>query len=60
MLPYFFIESARVALFWSIGVTAVILLLFGWFKTYYTGALIFFIPDFVYFSHAYGNCIYRC
>ncbi|KAH8925711.1 DUF125-domain-containing protein, partial [Atractiella rhizophila] len=38
MLPYFFIDKARIALFWSIGVTFVILVMFGAFKTYYTGA----------------------
>lgn len=33
VLPYFFIESAQIALYWSIAVAAVVLLIFGWFKT---------------------------
>ncbi|KAM0749632.1 DUF125-domain-containing protein [Meredithblackwellia eburnea MCA 4105] len=40
LLPYFVIEQARDALFVSIAITTVVLLLFGAFKTYYTGAAI--------------------
>jgi VIT1/CCC1 family predicted Fe2+/Mn2+ transporter len=36
--PYFFFESAFVGLMYSIGVTSFVLLLFGGFKTYYSGA----------------------
>jgi len=38
MIPYFFIPVAQEALVWSVIVTAFVLLLFGGFKTYYTGA----------------------
>ncbi|KAM0792756.1 hypothetical protein ACM66B_002530 [Microbotryomycetes sp. NB124-2] len=38
LLPYFFIERAHQALWWSCGITAIVLLTFGAFKTYYTGA----------------------
>ncbi|KAK4053427.1 Protein ccc1 [Microbotryomycetes sp. JL201] len=38
LVPYFFIERAHQALWWSCGITAVVLLTFGAFKTYYTGA----------------------
>lgn len=40
IIPYFFIEKARTGLFWSIGVTAIILILFGCFKTYFSGGKI--------------------
>ena len=42
LLPYFVIESARTALYVSIAITTVVLLFFGGFKTYYTGAAIGF------------------
>ncbi|KAK4701612.1 vacuolar iron transporter family protein, partial [Phenoliferia sp. Uapishka_3] len=42
LLPYFMIESARTALYVSIAITTVVLLLFGGFKTYFTGAAIGF------------------
>ncbi|KAK4056216.1 Protein ccc1 [Microbotryomycetes sp. JL221] len=38
LLPYFFIERAHQALWWSCAITAIVLLVFGAFKTYYTGA----------------------
>lgn len=38
LMPYFFIPNARNALWISCGVTAVVLLVFGAFKTFYTGA----------------------
>lgn len=38
--PYFFIDLAFDALMWSIGITSVVLLVFGIFKTYFTGAAI--------------------
>lgn len=38
LMPYFFIESARQALYWSIGITTIVLLVFGAFKTFFTGA----------------------
>ncbi|KAL8287227.1 hypothetical protein RQP46_003679 [Phenoliferia psychrophenolica] len=39
LLPYIIIKgSVLVALWWSIGVTAVVLLTFGGLKAYYTGA----------------------
>ncbi|TNY23961.1 VIT family-domain-containing protein [Rhodotorula diobovata] len=40
LLPYFFIDLAFDALMWSIGITSVVLLVFGIFKTYFTGAAI--------------------
>lgn len=40
LLPYFFVAQAKDALWWSVAITAVILLLFGGFKTYFTGAAI--------------------
>jgi VIT1/CCC1 family predicted Fe2+/Mn2+ transporter len=40
LLPYFFLALARTALLWSIGITTIVLLVFGAFKTYYTGASI--------------------
>lgn len=44
-MPYFFIESARVALYWSIGITTIVLLVFGAFKTFFTGAEIGRLPQ---------------
>ncbi|KAI5478477.1 hypothetical protein MNV49_005118 [Pseudohyphozyma bogoriensis] len=38
LLPYFFIDSARTALSYSIGVTTIALILFGACKTRYSGA----------------------
>lgn len=38
LFPYFFINDARVALFWSCIVTGITLLLFGVVRTYVTGA----------------------
>ncbi|KAA1067831.1 hypothetical protein PGT21_018281 [Puccinia graminis f. sp. tritici] len=43
MAPYFFIEKANTALFWSIGVMVLTLLVFGSLKAYFTGARIGFI-----------------
>lgn len=40
IIPYFFIDKARTGLFWSIGVTAIVLILFGCFKTYFSGGKI--------------------
>ncbi|GAA5996883.1 Ccc1p [Rhodotorula paludigena] len=40
LLPYFFIEFARDALWWSVGITTIVLLAFGAVKTYFTGAAI--------------------
>ncbi|KAI5475956.1 hypothetical protein MNV49_000563 [Pseudohyphozyma bogoriensis] len=40
LLPYFFIESAQTALYVSIAITTVVLLLFGLWKTFFTGAAI--------------------
>ncbi|KAI9605001.1 hypothetical protein H4Q26_002972 [Puccinia striiformis f. sp. tritici PST-130] len=40
MAPYFFIESAQIALYWSIGIMFITLLIFGVFKAYFTGAKI--------------------
>ncbi|KAG0140715.1 hypothetical protein CROQUDRAFT_99699 [Cronartium quercuum f. sp. fusiforme G11] len=42
MAPYFVIESAQVALYWSIGIMFITLLIFGVFKAYFTGAKIGF------------------
>lgn len=42
MAPYFFIESAQIALYWSIGIMFITLLIFGVFKAYFTGAKIGF------------------
>ncbi|GAA5918232.1 hypothetical protein JCM1841_005319 [Sporobolomyces salmonicolor] len=49
LLPYFFIETAGDALWWSIGITTIVLLTFGAFKTYFTGAAIGFT------GYAYGS-----
>ena len=38
MIPYFIFPTAREALYWSIGITTIVLLLFGAAKTYVTGA----------------------
>ncbi|GHJ84228.1 hypothetical protein NliqN6_0630 [Naganishia liquefaciens] len=38
LVPYFFIDKAFVALYWSIGITSIILLLFGGLKSWFTGA----------------------
>ncbi|KAI5453907.1 Protein ccc1 [Naganishia albida] len=38
LVPYFFIDRAYVALYWSIGITSIILLLFGGLKAWFTGA----------------------
>lgn len=38
LFPYFFISNARDALWVSCAITAVVLLVFGAFKTFYTGA----------------------
>ncbi|KAI7953816.1 hypothetical protein MJO28_006363 [Puccinia striiformis f. sp. tritici] len=43
MAPYFFVEKANVALFWSIGVMILTLLVFGSMKAYFTGARIGFM-----------------
>ncbi|BGP13248.1 hypothetical protein JCM10213_004982 [Rhodosporidiobolus nylandii] len=40
LLPYFFIPLAGDALWVSVGITTVVLLVFGLFKTYFTGAAI--------------------
>lgn len=40
LLPYFFFDLALTALWWSIGITTFVLLVFGLFKTYFTGAAI--------------------
>ncbi|GAA5881956.1 hypothetical protein JCM3774_002088 [Rhodotorula dairenensis] len=40
LLPYFFLHLALDALWWSIGITTFVLLVFGVFKTYFTGAAI--------------------
>jgi VIT1/CCC1 family predicted Fe2+/Mn2+ transporter len=37
-IPYFIVTDAQIALYWSIAFTAAVLLLFGAFKSYYTGA----------------------
>ncbi|GAA5851065.1 hypothetical protein JCM8547_009169 [Rhodosporidiobolus lusitaniae] len=42
LLPYFFIDLARDALWISVAVTTVVLLIFGAWKTYFTGAAIGF------------------
>lgn len=42
LLPYFFLNLALDALWWSIGITTFVLLVFGLFKTYFTGAAIGF------------------
>ncbi|EGG00490.1 uncharacterized protein MELLADRAFT_39660 [Melampsora larici-populina 98AG31] len=42
MAPYFFIDSAQIALYWSIGIMFITLLIFGIFKAYFTGAKIGF------------------
>ncbi|KAL1411627.1 Protein ccc1 [Vanrija albida] len=38
LLPYVFTDSAELGLIWSAVVTGIILLIFGAFKTYFTGA----------------------
>ncbi|TXT07211.1 hypothetical protein VHUM_03381 [Vanrija humicola] len=38
LLPYVFTDSAQLGLIWSAIVTGIILLIFGTFKTYFTGA----------------------
>lgn len=38
MAPYFFVEKARDALGWSIGVMTITLIIFGILKAYFTGA----------------------
>jgi hypothetical protein len=38
LIPYFIFPTAREALYWSIGITTIVLLLFGAAKTYVTGA----------------------
>lgn len=43
MAPYFFIESAQIALYWSIAIMFITLLIFGIFKAYFTGAKIGFV-----------------
>ncbi|KNZ43654.1 uncharacterized protein VP01_9g12 [Puccinia sorghi] len=43
MAPYFFIESAQIALYWSIAIMFITLLIFGVFKAYFTGAKIGFV-----------------
>ncbi|EFP86368.1 uncharacterized protein PGTG_12324 [Puccinia graminis f. sp. tritici CRL 75-36-700-3] len=43
MGPYFFIESAQIALYWSIAIMFITLLIFGVFKAYFTGAKIGFV-----------------
>ncbi|KAA1071004.1 hypothetical protein PGTUg99_011690 [Puccinia graminis f. sp. tritici] len=43
MAPYFFIDKANSALFWSIGVMILTLLVFGSLKAYFTGARIGFM-----------------
>ncbi|BGP53180.1 hypothetical protein JCM8202_003696 [Rhodotorula sphaerocarpa] len=48
LLPYFFLNLALDALWWSIGITTFVLLVFGLFKTYFTGAAIGFT------GYAYG------
>lgn len=40
LLPYFFIPTAGEGLVWSAAITAVVLLVFGIFKTFFTGAAI--------------------
>ncbi|GAA5982614.1 hypothetical protein JCM5350_002120 [Sporobolomyces pararoseus] len=40
LVPYFFIPTAGEGLVWSAGITAIVLLVFGAFKTYFTGAAI--------------------
>ncbi|POY73501.1 hypothetical protein BMF94_3438 [Rhodotorula taiwanensis] len=40
LLPYFFLDLAITALWYSIGITTFVLLVFGIFKTYFTGAAI--------------------
>lgn len=40
LVPYFFIPTAGEGLVWSAAITAVVLLVFGAFKTYFTGAAI--------------------
>lgn len=42
LLPYFFIPTAGEGLAWSAGITAIVLLVFGVFKTFFTGAAIGF------------------
>ncbi|OAV99091.1 hypothetical protein PTTG_02380 [Puccinia triticina 1-1 BBBD Race 1] len=42
MAPYFFVESAQIALYWSIAIMFITLLIFGVFKAYFTGAKIGF------------------
>ncbi|CEQ39167.1 SPOSA6832_00667, partial [Sporobolomyces salmonicolor] len=58
LLPYFFIETAGDALWWSIGITTIVLLTFGAFKTYFTGAAIGFtgqVLSLLAFPYAYGS-----
>lgn len=38
LIPYFFLDSVQTALMYSCVVTGIILLVFGAFKTHYTGA----------------------
>ncbi|MBW0472947.1 hypothetical protein O181_012662 [Austropuccinia psidii MF-1] len=38
MAPYFFMDSAQIALYWSILIMFITLLIFGGFKAYFTGA----------------------
>ncbi|KDE08644.1 hypothetical protein MVLG_01104 [Microbotryum lychnidis-dioicae p1A1 Lamole] len=40
LLPYFFVETAQQGLVISVIITGIVLILFGGFKTYYTGAAI--------------------
>ncbi|GAA5901916.1 Ccc1p [Sporobolomyces salmoneus] len=40
LVPYFFIPTTGEGLVWSAGITAIVLLVFGAFKTYFTGAAI--------------------
>ncbi|CAH7686524.1 VIT family-domain-containing protein [Phakopsora pachyrhizi] len=43
MAPYFFIPTAQIALYWSIFIMLITLLIFGVFKAYFTGAKIGFL-----------------
>ena len=36
LIPYLIVKQTRTALFWSIGVTAIVLMIFGSLKTYYS------------------------
>lgn len=40
LIPYFFVTDIMTALFWSIAITGVTLILFGIAKAYYTGSKI--------------------